>query len=72
MKHSEWVKCRGWTHKENLEWDKNAKQEKRGGKLEASGVRIQLIYSQLYSALYFLLMYDRAQVTSSSVSSVID
>ena len=35
-------------------------------------IRIQLLYSQLYSSLHFLLRYEQAQVTSSSVSSLID
>ena len=30
--------------------------------VETSEVRIQLFYSQLYSAVHFLLRYERAQV----------
>ena len=49
----------------NPKQNKSAKLEKSvGSSVETSGVGIQIFLSQLYAALYFLLMYDRAQVTS--------
>ena len=62
-------------HKRNLKQNKSAKLKRRVVtrlSVETSEVRIQLFYSRLYSALYFLLRYERAQVTSLSVSSLID
>ena len=64
MKHSEWV---GW-----VETQRKSKVPNKAlrGKLEASEFRIQFIYSQLYSALYFPWCTMRMSQSSRKVWAV--